>query len=541
MEIDHGGMLAITPEPIGPSSMTFNHMGRTVRVREMNQDMIDRAIDQYAGACERVARAGCDMVMVHGGHGWLLAQFASSYTNGRTDAYGGSLENRARFAREVLTEIKKRVGNRLAIEYRISGDELLPDGMHLEETIEFIKLIQDKIDLVHVSLGTFGGGQEHIIRAQPIYFPHACNVHRAEAVKKAVNVPVTCVGSILDLETADRIIAEGKADIVAMARANLADPDIVNKTYRGELDEIRPCTRCQCCNARGVNYRQIRCAVNPAIGREVDYGYIRPAERKKKVIVVGGGPRGMEAAIVASSRGHEVVLHEKEKDLGGNLRIAVMPSFKVDMRRYLNWLIGKTMRSADVRLSSESTPCSVKDENADVVIVAVGSEAWIPDISGMEKSHVVTAGDMEAGKRETGQTVIVAGAGLVGCEAALELSHNGKKVAIIDMLKESEIAADVNPTPRFWLLESLRRNGVVVQTETRLEEITDRGVIVSRGGIRSEISADTVVIALGYEARCETADAFRESAPEVYVVGDCSSPRNLMAAIHDAFNVAVEL
>jgi pyruvate/2-oxoglutarate dehydrogenase complex dihydrolipoamide dehydrogenase (E3) component len=249
----------------------------------------------------------------------------------------------------------------------------------------------------------------------------------------------------------------------------------------------------------------------------------------------------MEAAIVASSRGHDVVLHEKQKDLGGNLRIAVMPSFKADMRRYLNWLTGKTMRSVDVRLSSESTPASVKAQNADVVIVAVGSEARIPSIPGIEKHHVALAGDVEAGKAETGRAVIVAGAGLVGCEAALELSQNGKKVALIDMLKESEIASDVNPTPRFWLLESLRRSGVVVQTETRLEEITDRGVIISREGIRSEISADTVVLALGYEAQCETVDAFRESAREVYIVGDCSSPRNLMAAIHDAFNVAMEI
>lgn len=541
LEIDHGGILAFTPNPIGPSSLTFTHMGRTIQSRAMDQEMIDRVIDQYAGACERIARAGCDMVMVHGGHGWLLGQFASPHTNKRTDRYGGSLENRARFAIEVLTEIRKRVGSSLAIEYRISGDELIPDGMHLEETIEFVKIIQDKIDLVHVSLGTFGGDQRHIIWAQPIYFPHGYNVHRAEQIKKAVNIPVTCVGSIVDLEMADRIITEGKADIVAMARANLADPDIVNKAYRGELDEIRPCTRCQCCNARGVNFRQIRCAVNPVIGREIDYGYIRPAESKKRVFVIGGGPAGMEAAIVASSRGHEVTLFEKEKELGGNLRIAAMPSFKFDMKRYLDWLVKKTLRIADVRLSCEATVDLFKDASADVLIVAVGSDPSIPDIPGIGNANVVTASDVDGGLAHTGEIIVVAGAGLVGCETALELSRQGKKVTIIDMLREPEIAGDINPTPRFWLLESLRQNGVVFRTEVKLEEITGNGVIISDRKNRSEIPADTVVIALGYRARRETVDMFRESAREVYIIGDCSNPRNLMTAVHDAFNIAVEI
>ncbi len=542
MEIDHGGMLAMTPNPIGPSSTTFIQLGQRIQVQEMDQDMIDRVVDQFASACVRCLRAGVDMVMIHGGHGWLLGQFASSFTNKRTDAYGGSLENRARFAREVLTEIRNRTDNRLAIEYRISGDELRPEGMHLDETVEFVKLIQDRIDLVHVSLGSFGGDPKHILWTQPTYLPHAYNVHRAEKIKRAVNIPVTCVGSIMDLDMADNIIAEGKADIVAMARANLADPEIVNKTYRGDFDEIRPCTRCQCCNARGVNFQQIRCAINPVIGREIDYGYIRPAGQKKKVIVVGGGPAGMETAIVASSRGHQVTLYEKENELGGNLRYAVAPPFKTDMKRYLDWLIKKTGRSVEVKFSTEATTKTIKNEKPDVLIIAIGSVPYIPDIPGINNSNVVMASAVDTGKVNTGKNVIVAGAGLVGCETALYLTQQGKKVTLIDVLKESEIAADINPTPRFWLLELLHQGGVVFRMEVQLEEIKDKAVVVTdKNRERSEIFTDTVILALGYKAKRDTANAFQKMAREVYTIGDCLSPRNLMAAIHEGFNVAVEI
>jgi 2,4-dienoyl-CoA reductase-like NADH-dependent reductase (Old Yellow Enzyme family)/thioredoxin reductase len=542
MEIDHGGALAFTQNPIGPSSITIPYQGRKVQVNGMDQNTIDKVIDQYASAAYRCWKAGCDMVMVHGGHGWLLSQFASSYFNKRDDTYGGSLEKRARFAIEVLREIRKRTNNKLAIEYRISGDELTPEGTHLDQVIEFVKIIQDHIDLVHVSLGTFAGHPKYIIWTQPIYLPHEYNVHRAEMIKKAVHIPVTCVGSILDLETADKIIADGKADIVAMARANLADPEIVNKTYRGDLNEIRPCTRCQCCNTRGVNFQQIRCTVNPVAGREVEYAYIPQAVKKKKVVVIGGGPGGMEAAITAASRGHDVTLYEKENELGGNLRYAVGPPFKTDMRKYLDWLIGKTHRSVTVRTSYEATPASIRAAKPDVVIVAVGSEPIIPNIPGIKKFNVILGGDVDTGSAVTGSNVLIAGAGLVGCETALFLSQQGKQVTLVDMLKENEIAADVNVTPRIYLLDLLHQNKVKFVLETKLEEIIDKGIkVVDKQNNRSEIAGDTVVLALGFHARCDLADQFRDLAREVYVVGDCVSPRNLISAIHEAFNVAVEI
>ncbi|HUT71495.1 MAG TPA: FAD-dependent oxidoreductase [Desulfatiglandales bacterium] len=558
IELNHAGRLAsprilngknpIAPSPIPPKMEEIAAMvegRRKIQITEMNQDLIDQVIDNFASACYRCVEAGFDMVMLHGGHGWLLGQFVSPYSNKRTDAYGGSLENRAKFVVELLTAIRRRVGNRLALEYRVSVDEIVPEGMHEEETIEFLKMIEDKVDLIHASVGVVGDPRCTTRIIRPTYSSHAFNVQRAEKIKKALRTPVTCVGSIMDLATADRIIAEGKADIVAIGRAYMSDPEIINKTIRGELDDIRPCIRCNMCHERVAPpvSLPIRCTVNPVVGREVEYGSIRMAERKKTVLIAGGGPAGMEAAVVASSRGHQVALYEKEKELGGALRFAAGPAFKADMKKYLDWMIMKTRQApVQVKLSTEATAESIKAAKPDVLIVAVGAEPIIPDIPGTNKPNVAWAGDADLNKARIGETVVLAGAGLTGCETALHLAQQGKKVTVIDMISELEIAKDVASVSRPVLLQLLREHGVEFKTEVKLEEITDKGaLVIDRQWNRFEIPADTVVLSTGFTARCETVKAFRGLAPEVYVVGDCSSPRNLMAAIHDAFNVAVEI
>jgi 2,4-dienoyl-CoA reductase-like NADH-dependent reductase (Old Yellow Enzyme family)/NADPH-dependent 2,4-dienoyl-CoA reductase/sulfur reductase-like enzyme len=558
IELNHAGRLAsprvihgknpIAPSPIPPKTEEAAAIleGRQkTQVREMNQDMIDKVIDNFASACYRSMLAGFDMVMLHGGHGWLLGQFVSPYSNKRTDAYGGSLENRAKFILELLTAIRRRVGNGLALEYRISVDEEIPEGMHEKETIEFLKLIEDKVDLIHASVGVIGDPRCTTRVIQPTYSPYAFNVHRAEKIKKALRTPVTCVGSIMDLATADKIIAEGKADIVAIGRAYLSDPEIITKTIRGDLDDIRPCIRCNMCHERVAPpvSLPIRCAVNPVIGREVEYRYIRMAEKKKTVLIAGGGPAGMESALVASSRGHRVVLYEKEKGLGGALRFAAGPAFKADMKKYLDWMIMKTQQApVDVKLSTEATVESINAVKPDALIVAVGAEPIIPDIPGVDKPHVAWAGNVVLGRAKTGETVVIAGAGLTGCETALHLAQQGKKVTVIDMISEREIAQDVASISKPVLLQLLREHGVEWRTEVKLEAITDKGaVVIDKQWNQFELPADTVVLSMGLTARRETVNAFRGMAPEVYVVGDCSHPRNLMAAIHDAFNVAVEI
>ena len=549
IELCHGGaqMLGL-PEAIAPSPITpkleeilAKAEGRKqTRVIEMTQDMIDDVIDSFASAAERCLRAGFEMIMLHGGHGHLLSQFVSPYFNKRTDAYGGSLENRAKFVIELLSEIRGRVGNKLAIEYRISANERAPGGMREEDTIEFVKLIQDKIDLLHVSSGMLSDPEAAQYMIQPTYMPHCHNVHYAEKLKKELSVPIATVGSISDMQSAESIVKEGKADIIVMARAILADPEIVNKTRRGRSSEVRPCLRCNVCSILTRDCLPVRCTVNPVVGRETEYADIRPAIRKKKVVIAGGGPAGMVAALTASYRGHEVVLYEKNDGLGGNLIPAAGPPFKADMKLYLDWLIRQVQKEPgiEVKLETEATADMIKALKPDAAVLAVGAEPILPDTLVKDRSNVVWAGDIHMDRVSTGDTVVVAGGGLTGCEAALHLAQNGKKVTIIDMLEQVAITADI---PR-CLMTLLHENGVSFLSGVKLEGISDGGVsVIDKAWNRTVIPADTVVLSLGFMPRSEIFEHFKDVSEDVYFIGDCRNPIDLKQAIHDAFNIAVEI
>jgi 2,4-dienoyl-CoA reductase-like NADH-dependent reductase (Old Yellow Enzyme family)/NADPH-dependent 2,4-dienoyl-CoA reductase/sulfur reductase-like enzyme len=544
IEVNHAGMIAATQpgvRPIGPMTMTFTFRDHPYPVLGLTKGMIEELIDRYAAACERAVKAGLDMVMIHGGHGWMPALFASTMTNQRTDEYGGSLENRARFAIELLTEVRRRVGDKLAIEYRISAEELAPGGMKIDETIEFIKLIQDKIDLIHVSTGVVGE-PKYGMWSQPVYYSHNYIVPFAEMVKKELAIPVTTVGSIMTVADAEEIIATGKADVVAMARALIADPELVNKSFHGKVDDIRPCTRCCKCLDRPAFFFPVRCAVNPVVGRELEYRTIPRAELKKTVVVVGGGPAGMQAALTASERGHKVILFEKEQSLGGAMRPASGLPFKYDLRKYMDWVAKKTLGSGvDVQLGVEATPDLVRAERPDALIVAVGAEPNTLGILVHDNAPVLSAGDVDAGA-ETGDRVVVVGGGLVGCETALSLAMAGKGVTIVDILVADRIAEAGGLTTRAMLLAFLEDNGVELLTETTVEAVREDAVIaVGKGGERIELPADSVIMATGYHARHQVAESFRGSAYDVFYVGDCRKAENILTAVHSGFNVAVEI
>jgi len=526
------------------ASIQLNYHNRCVPT-DMKPEEIDLIIESYAKAAYRCLQAGMDMIMVHGAHGHVLSQFLSAKTNSRTDAYGGTLRNRARLAIAVLETIRDRVGDKLAIEYRISGDELVPGGPTVSEQLEFAKLIQDKIDLIHVSVGNLYAPETMPMMNQPTYFPRGLNLKYAELFKKELKIPVVTVGSY-NLEMAEQIIGENKADLVAMGRTLIADPDCVNKAKTGSEERIRPCIRCNnCINRSHYLFLATRCAVNPIIGREAEFVNLATPAKRKKVVVVGGGPAGMEAARRAAERGHEVVLLEKEAHLGGTLRMASAASFKADMRSYLDWVIHATLETPGltVKLSTEATPERIKAEKPDALIIAVGSVPLIPQIPGMDRENVVWAGNAASGKAPIGDRVVVAGAGLIGSETALSLAQQGKKVTLIDMLPLEEVDAGISAINIQTLRKMLKDLDVVTKPEMKLEAITASGAVVrDNNSNQIELPCDTIVLSLGMEPRTEIAKIFGNLVPETYIVGDCNNQRgSLLKAVSEGFFAAMEI
>ena len=338
--------------------LTYHDHFVTYSPTDMTVEKIKAIIDAHAAAAYRCLVAGMDMIMIHAAHGHLISQFLSSKSNLRRDGYGGSPANRARVAVEIIDAVRARVGDRLAIEYRISGEELTADGLTIDEQLAFARMIQDRIDLIHVSAGKLYEAQTIPRIFQPTYLPRGINVYLAEAFKKELKIPVTTVGS-LDLPMAERIIAEGRADVVAMARSLIADPEGVNKAKRGMADQIRPCVRCNTCiDLAHRNLLPVHCAVNPLAGREAEFANQPGTAKRKKVVIVGGSPAGMEAARRSADRGHEVVLFEKEAHLGGTLAMASAAPFKADMLAYLEWSIRTIANHPNitVRLFTEANP-----------------------------------------------------------------------------------------------------------------------------------------------------------------------------------------
>ena len=537
IELQHSGShmktrtVTIGPTAIPPADTNDPNSPYCI---EMDQAMIDEVVKHWADAAERCVKAGLKMVMLHGGHGHLLAQFVSPFANKRTDKYGGSLENRARFPIEVLTAIKERCPD-LTIEYRISADELVEGGMKPDEVIEFVKLIEDKIDLLHVSVGYLSEARTLPRMIQPTYYPHMLNVHYAEYFKKHLKVPITTVGSISTMEDAEEIIASGKADIVAMARAIFADNDIVNNAKFSRADKTRPCLRCYNCNKRTTSYLPIRCSVNPELGRALVIGEIKPAVETKKLVVIGGGPGGMRAAMTASRRGIKTVLFEKEPVLGGNLRMASELSIKADMRKYLDWLIRTTMEdpSVEVRLNTPATREAVLAEKPDAVIIAAGSTPILPKFKGAETNNVMWVGDAYKDLSKIGDRVLIVGAGNTGAETALSLTKDGKQVTIVDMMSEDKI----RPQWTVGLGYLLEENGARFIFETGLASITPEGAMVKpKDGEEYLIPADTVILSLGFRSRKDIAEEFANIVPHTYIIGDNKFPDSSMEATHDGFN-----
>ena len=503
----------------------------------MDQRMIDDVIESFANAFLRCKKAGLEMAMLHGAHGHLVAQFLSPYSNKRTDIYGGCLENRARFAIECLDAIRSKVGKDFGIEYRISADELVAGGMHPDETIEFVKMIEDKIDLLHVSAGMCSTEATTRYMIQPMYLPHCINVHFAERFKKELKVPIVTVGSIATMEEAEDIVAHGQADMVAMARAILADPQVVNNARKGRSEDTRPCLRCWKCNGYSGRMLPIRCAVNPKLGKELQIASMAKEATARKVAIVGGGPAGMQAALSAAERGCESVIFEQSLHLGGKLVLAAGVEYKQDMRRYLHWLVGQVTKNPaiETRTGVCATRGMVAELDPDAVVVATGSEPIIPHFPGEELNRVVWFGDVDSKVADVGEKVLLVGGGPSGAETALQLAREGRQVTLADMGTAAEALSR-------WIkcldLE-LRQNNVVFLFEHMLERITSEGAaLMNRSFERVLVEADTIVLSLGFAPNKASLQEFEGIAPDTYAIGDCRKIGDVLQATHDGFNIA---
>jgi 2,4-dienoyl-CoA reductase-like NADH-dependent reductase (Old Yellow Enzyme family)/thioredoxin reductase len=513
-------------QPVGPSVVkTF----RGDIPRELTLEEIGRLVQHFAKAAARAKRAGFDAVEIHGATCYLVAQFLSRHWNRRQDHYGGSLENRARFLLEVLQAARQKVGADFPVWCRINGTEFgLENGFTLEEAKQVAQWAEAAgADAIHVS--SFGGGsQPHM---GPTVLDHGILLPLAHEIKKEVRIPVIAVGRI-DPDQAEKALAEGQADFIAIGRGLIADPELPNKLATGRIDDIRTCIGCLEC-IRHVIYKRepLRCSVNALCGNEAET-LSQPAATRKRVIVVGGGPGGMEAAINLANRGHQVTLCEKTKHLGGLLRSALKPPQKGDIERFLTYLKTQLAKSGvKVHLGKEITPSEIIQQNPDGVIIASGALPVIPHIPGLGEVHPLKAHEAILEEDRVGPKVLIIGGGLVGCEAADYFSERGREVTIIEI--REKMGEDLLPLLRRPLLDRLRKKGVTLLVGIKGEKAEKKRLFLfNNQGKQQAIEADTFLLAAGETSGLEEwASLEKWDAGRVCWVGDVTGSRGILEAV----------
>jgi 2-enoate reductase len=519
---------------VGPSAQPC-FWDPNVTTRELTTEEVDRLVQAFGFGAEVLKSAGVDAVELHAHEGYLFDQFTTSLWNKRTDKYGGDLDGRLRFALEVVKAIKEGAGTNFPVIYRFGLTHYLPGGREIDEGLEMARRLEAAgVDALHVDAGCY---ETWYWAHPPTYQPPGCMVDLAEMVKQSVRIPVITVGKLGYPELAERVLQEGKADFIALGRALLADPEWPNKVRRGQYEDIRPCIGDHSCLRRVRERKVIGCTVNPAAGMEKQLAVSR-AEKRKSVLVVGGGPGGMQAAMIAALRGHEVHMWEQNDTLGGNLIAASVPGFKRDYRRLTDFLVSQVKKlGVAIELGNEATPELIKDMGSDVVVVATGAQPIIPQVPGREKGRAVSAIDVLLGKHEVRDSVIMIGGGLTGCETALHLAGQGRKLTIVEILDAP--VRDLYSANRQHLLKLLRDEDVKILTETSVVEIIEGGIIVrDKYGEMSTLMGD-VVWAVGLESNKGLWEALMDTVPgDVHAIGDCVEPRRVISAIWEGFRTA---
>lgn len=555
-ELCHCGQFAMVEKgdyAIGPVSFTRED---GTEVRAMDEEMMNDIADKFAKSARDAKEYGFDGVLLHFGHGWLPAEFLSPYFNKRTDEYGGSFENRIKFPTMIVDRVRKAVGPDYMLDMRISGDEHMEGGMKIDEVAAFIKSIEDKIDMVHISCGVEVSNDTKIYMSPTAYAPHKINVELAKVVKQQVKIPVAVVGGIMTPEEAEEILEQGCADAIVVGRQLIADPWWVKKAWEGRSEDITPCIRCMNCY-NPYQYRTEEekrshvgmnsvpcCSVNPRYLHEDRVpNQVAPAEVKKKVVVVGGGPAGMKAAVTAAQRGHQVILLEKESVLGGQLICSEYDATKQDLKRFKNYLITQLQKTGvEVCLNTKATPEMVREMSADSIILALGAYPIELPLPGKEKNQVFTSIEAYKNLEKTGEHVAIIGGGSIGCELGVDLARMGRKVTIL------ELGPVLNRTLNDIMKTALRRemdkcgDRLTALTEVSCTEIHEKSVTIrKKDGEMEEIPADTVIFAAGMRSRLDEANEFFGITQDTDIIGDANRVGTVWNASEDGYYVSANL
>jgi 2,4-dienoyl-CoA reductase-like NADH-dependent reductase (Old Yellow Enzyme family)/thioredoxin reductase len=517
-----------------PDAMTVHPKG------EMPEEIMDRIADDYADVASRLCELGIDVLQLH----FLndpIGQFLSPAYNKRTDQYGGSVENRVRFPMMVIDRVRKRTGNNLLLWLRMAGSEKMPGGIKIEDTIEAVKILQDKIDIAEV----VGLGPKQTVPWELVeltgmpsdFMPPMSNVHLARAVKQSgVKIPVMTTGGLQDPDEVEGILERGEADLIGIARGLIADPDLPNKLYAGRPEDIIPCVKCYKCVDSPLRFG---CTVNPLQGWQ-HYKKIEPAVIPRKVAVIGGGPAGMEAATIAAKRGHRVTLFERSDHLGGQLSFADKMPFKRGMLKFKQYLIRQLEQSGvDVRLNTTATKEMLAADSFEHVVLAVGARPKQLNVEGDMQRVLYPTGLFEKEDQVRGKVVVIGG-GVTGCEIALYLAQQGHETTIVEYTNKLCTGAHVEYT-RALLVPLMQEKRITVLTDTKVVRITEKEVVVERDGKQERITADTVIQAVGMEGRTDEALALWQNGIPTSIIGDCAAATDVYKAMHSAFDAAIRL